>query len=140
MEDLLTPEDLAEFRALDESAMPSTCRVLRREIVPAGDETAFTTPVLIDGPVPCRLVDGSGQTRPAEVLGRPGDEPPATVALPLDTQVADMEFIEVTTVLHTAAGPITQVETFDVVGDPWAPSYATNLQVRVWREDERHAG
>lgn len=137
---VISPATIDRLRALDERAMPSTCRVLRRAVARSGGRTVMGDSAVVAGPVVCRLGRTGSGSRGEAVLGRPSDEPPAVIELPQGTEVRDLDWIEVTTTLPAAAGPIDQVITVEVQGDPWSGDYDTNLMAFVWRQDERYAG
>lgn len=124
MTDLISPALMADLRDLDESAMPSTCRVLRRTQTTTGGRTTYGPETAI-ATVACRLTS-AGAPQELEALGRLAEEAQGTVNLPLGTDVRSGDRIEVTTGAD--------METFEVVGDPWPGSYSTSLAVVVQRE------
>jgi hypothetical protein len=124
---LISPAKLDRLRRVDERAMPSRCRVLRRTDVVVGGRVTPGDEAQVGPTVDCRLSDARLRPREQEAVGRIGDETYGEIALPLGTAVASDDRIEVTT------GAI--VETFEVAGDPWPGSYSTSLTVMVQRED-----
>lgn len=124
MDPLIDADTLDGLREVDEAAMPSVCRVLRRAQsvsggrITYGEETAVAT-------VPCRL-EPLGAAAEGEALGRLGEEAAGSVALPLGTDCRSGDRLEVTTDWGA--------QTFEVVGDPWAGSYETHLTAHVQRE------
>ena len=119
--------DMEAFQDLDESAMPSTCRVLRRTDEVLGGRVTPGAEQQVGSAVPCRLTGGALQPREAEAVGRLGEQTHGDVALPLGTDVRGGDRIEVTTDEATT--------TFEVVGDPWPASFGTSLAATVTRED-----
>lgn len=123
----LSDAALERLQTFDESAMPDSCRVLRREITVVGGRTTYGPETVAAGPLDCRLERSGLQPHELEGVGRIAEESYGRVALPLGTDVQGKDRVEVT----TAWG----VTTFEVIADPWAPSYATSLTVTVQREE-----
>jgi len=130
---LLSTATLARLRQLDERAMPSSCRVLRRAATTSGGRTSYGDETVIAGPVACRLTPSTlRQPDEGERLGRFAETTHGSVSLPLDAMPAGETLRGKDRIEVTTEG---SVETFEVVGDPWAGSYSTNLTVTVQRED-----
>lgn len=126
MADLIPASAMAKLREIDQRAMPSTCRVLRRELgTSSGGRSAPSAEVEV-AEVACRLEPSGLRPEEAEALGRLAEETHGTLSLPLGTDVQSEDRIEVTTGAD--------VDTFEVVGDPWPGSYSTSLSVVVQRE------
>lgn len=127
---LISPATLARLRLLDERAMPSSCRVLRRIDTVVDGRVASGTETPVGPAVPCRCRTPEQQPREGEAIGRLGEETFRDVALPLGTEVLSGDRIEVT----TTHGALVSVETFEVKGDPIPDSYDTALTVELTRE------
>lgn len=123
---LIPDEAMVTLRQIDERAMPSTCRILRRADTLSGGRVMPGAYAQAGATVTCRLTPSAQSPREFEQIGRMGSESTGTVAMPLGTDVAGGDRIEVTTGAS--------VTTFEVVSPPWPGSYSTNLTVEVQRE------
>lgn len=117
---------MLKLAAIDASFMPSTCRILRRADTLSGGRVTPGAYAQTGSTVNCRLTPSAQSPREFEQIGRLGSESTGTVAMPLGTDVASGDRIEVTTGAS--------VTTFEVVSPPWPGSYSTNLTVEVQRE------
>lgn len=126
--------DLADLRDVDESAMPSRCRVLQRPDVLTGGRVTAGVEVQLGPTTRCRLQAVEREAVERGAVGRLGDETSGTLALPIGTAVSGGHRVEVTTEVETPAGLQTFVETFEVVGDPWVESLGTSLLANLTRE------
>lgn len=125
--------NMALLARVDEGQMPSRCRVLRRERTTTSGRTSYGAEAVVAGPVDCRLEPSGLRPEEGERLGRIYETGHAIVALPLGTTVDNQDRIEVTTEVEATGA--TEVETFEVISDPFADSYATSETVVVKRED-----
>lgn len=118
---------LADLRALDESAMPSTCQVLARQRTTVGGRTSYGEPQPVGAPVRCRLDPASGARQEGEQdLGRLGETWHGVLAVPLGTPLESGHQVAVTTDQGTT--------TVEVIGDPVEDTYATSRTAAVQRE------
>ena len=132
MKPLIPDRVMQQLAAIADRSRRSSCVILHRDRVRNDRGGSTLGPESRRGPFPCRL-DPSGLSGQEGLRGEQMTSTAyATVALPLgiEAPVAD-DKLEVTTVLPD--GVTTTVETFNVVGDPFATSYAVELQVPVTR-------
>lgn len=116
---------LNELKDLNESFMPSTCRVMRSTCETVSGRRVCGEPELV-AEVACRAKGGGTLPQEQEAAGRMEAELDGELTLPWGTNVKSGDTIDVTT-----AGVTT---TFEVLGDPWAASYDAGLKVRVTHE------
>lgn len=116
---------MARLRAVDETFMPSTCRVLRPTTAVVSGRTVHGGEAELAS-VACRATGLGTAPREGMAAGRMEAEVDGAIALPVGTDVESGDRIEVTSGGSTV--------TFEVVGDPWPDSYATSLLFRVKHE------
>lgn len=124
---LIPTSTMARLRQVDERAMPSSCRVLRRADTVTGGRVAAGDEVQVGSTVACRLSESRLRPREQGMIGRLGDETYGDLELPLGTEVLSGDRVEITTGAS--------VQTFEITGDPWPASYSTSLLVAAQRED-----
>jgi len=145
MPELISPSLMRSLMSLDESAMPSTVRVLRKTYsedgrggFEDGSETSATAVVL-----PCRItVSGSGgSSRPQ--ADRIADQERLTVQIALSAyktaaiEILSTDVLEVTSKERLPDGSdVTVVERYTVVAAPSIGSYSTSLLVPVKKATE----
>jgi len=118
---------LADLRALDASAMPSSCQVLARTRTTAGGRTSYGEPTPVGDPVRCRLDPVNRERHEGDdQLGRLGETWQGLLAVPLGAPLASGHLVVVTTDQGTI--------TVEVIGDPVEDTYATSRTAAVQRE------
>lgn len=130
---LIPDRVLAQIKGIADRTRRSTCRIQFREKIKDTRGGTKLGPEQWRGPYPCRL-DPSGLTGGESVRGEQmASTAYAAVALPLDVVPPENEnVIEVTTPL---VGGGTQVQTFNVVGNAFTPSYGVETYISVVKVD-----
>jgi hypothetical protein len=130
---LIPDRVLSQIKDIADRTRRSTCRIQFREKIKDTRGGTKLGPEQWRGPYPCRL-DPSGLSGQEGLRGEQMVSTAyAAVALPLDVVPPDNEDkIEVTTPL---VGGGVQVQTFNVIGNPFTPSYGVETYVSVTKVD-----
>jgi hypothetical protein len=127
---LISASTLQALRRIDESAMPSTCRILRKTKTqsPTSGLVIEGAATQVGSSVPCRAVSDRRVTDREKVVGMQTRraELTALVYLPLGTNVRAEDFVEVS----STVAPDSSTVTYKVLGyDPDPDSYSTSLVI-----------
>lgn len=127
---LIPDRTLKQLQGIAERSHKSTARIGHKVRTPNSKGGSTLGPETWRGPYPCRL-DASGLSGGERVRGEQLTSVAySVVALPLSVEPPEStDRIEVTTVLPDGVTTVTEV--FNVVGDPFATSYAVELQIPV---------
>lgn len=125
MEPLISDATMAELEALDLSAMPSSCQILRRtnDQDPNSGLVTGTSYAPSGAPFSCRVVTSPGAI--ASIVGeRLEPNTSAVISVPLGTDLTADDQIDVTTNVHG----VDVTQRYAVVGsDPKPDSYSTSI-------------
>lgn len=140
---LISPRLMRELAALDESAMPSTARILRKTYLADGTGGYADSPEAAVNAVPlaCRItVSGSGGSSRTQGE-RIADQERLTVQIALSeyntagVEILSTDVLEVTSVTRLSDGTDeTIIERYTVVAAPSVGSYSTSLLVPVKKD------
>lgn len=132
---LFSDSFMREMEALDRSAMPGYCDVLRQTKTQdtRGGTTVGPWVAVNVFPIPCRVSSGSAQTSlRGEVLQQSADTVVYLSLTDLITQdviVDNDDELRVSTLVNSGADPESVTERYRVTGKPVTPSYGTSLPV-----------
>lgn len=139
MSELISVSLMESLAALDESAMPSSCSILRRTFTPTpsggstpGAETAINT-----DPIPCRVTTASSGGRSAIRGETIVSVESVVIALALteiqrqNIEIDDADVIAVTGAARLPGDDLPVADRYQVAAKPSVGSYSTSLLVPV---------